>query len=403
MTGHVLYVGGADNNLRIPFILAMKGRGWRVTAAGSGSPEPFIDAGIDYVPFHFERFLTPLADWRAMRSLLSMLRELNPDIAQGYDAKPCLFLPIAAQIAGVETRTVRTICGRAWVYSLRSPLALAARPIYRGMHRIAARGTAATVFEIESDREFFRRHKMAGRRGIVIPAGGGGVDVAGFERATAASPPPEVLRRELGLGDAEVVITVTRMTRQKGIPALLEAAAMVHAVRPQVRFLLVGPRESEGPFAVPEEMIAAHAPYVVATGGRTDVPALLQLADVFAFPTEYAEGVARVLLEASLARVPIASTSMPGCQEVIEHGVNGLLTPPGNPRMLADAIIELLENRPAAQLMAARAEEQARRRFSLDSIAAHHDRLYHELINERTFPMSPSDDPVSEGEQLPSA
>jgi glycosyltransferase involved in cell wall biosynthesis len=74
---------------------------------------------------------------------------------------------------------------------------------------------------------------------------------------------------------------------------------------------------------------------------------------------------------------------MPGCQEVIEHGLNGLLTPPGNPRMLADAIIELLDDRSASQSMAARAAMRTRERFSLDSIAAHHDKLYQELIHER--------------------
>ena len=120
-------------------------------------------------------------------------------------------------------------------------------------------------------------------------------------------PSRKALRTELGLGDAEVVITVTRMTRQKGFPALLNAAAIVHRARPNVRFVLVGPRESEGSLAVSEAEIAAHSPYVIAVGARRDVPALLRMADVFAFPTEYREGVARVLLEASLARLPVIS------------------------------------------------------------------------------------------------
>ena len=384
MSSHILYVGGEDNDLRIPFILAMRRRGFRVTAAGSGDPAPFEAAGIDYVPFPFDRFISPTSDLSALRRLAAMLRGLGPDIAQGFDTKPCLFLPLAAGISGAGTQVVRTICGRAWVYSSRSPMALAARPVYRTLHRVAARTTAATVFEIEDDRDFFRSKNMDGRRGVVIPAGGGGVDVAGFERALALLPSREAMRSELGLGDMDVVITVTRMTRQKGIPSLLKAAAIVHRVRPNVRFVLVGPRESEGPLAVTEAEIEQHSPYVMAIGARRDVPALLRMADVFAFPTEYREGVARVLLEASLARLPIVSSAMPGCREVIRDGWNGLLTPPHEPDKLAAGILRHLENRDSAKAMAANSDILTRERFSLEAIADQHAKLYDLLLRDRS-------------------
>ena len=244
MPVHVLFVGGVDFDLRIPFILAMRERGFRVSVASSGDPAPFRRNGLDFVSFPFDRYMTPLSDMRAIRRLRRILEELQPDIAQGFDTKPCLMLPLA--VGHGPVRTVRTICGRAWVYSSRSPIALAARPAYRMLHRAASTRTAATVFEINSDRDFFVRARMAGRNGLVIPAGGGGIDVVGFERALAEATSPEALKEELGLSGAEIVITVTRVTRQKGIGTLLKAARAVHEQRPGVRFLLVGPRDSEG-------------------------------------------------------------------------------------------------------------------------------------------------------------
>lgn len=382
MPAHVLFVGGEDNDLRIPFILAMRRRGFRVTAADSGDPAPFRAAGIDHAAFPFDRFISPLSDLRTLRRLSAMLGELDPDIAQGFDTKPCLFLPLAAGMSGARTRVVRTICGRAWIYSSRSPVALGVRPVYRTLHRIAARTTAATVFEIEDDRNFFCDNKMEGRRGVVIPAGGGGVDVVGFEAALAALPSREEMRAKLGLGDAEIVVTVTRMTRQKGIPALLKAARIVAAARPNVRFVLVGPRESEGPLAVSKEEIEAHAPYVVALGARRDVPALMRMADVFAFPTEYREGVARVLLEASLAGLPIVSTAMPGCREVIRDGWNGRLTLPGDAERMAAGILDILADRQAARTMAQNCEALTRERFSLEAIADRHALLYETVLQD---------------------
>ncbi len=379
---HVLYVGGSDHHLRIPFMLAVRNCGFRVTAAGSGDCTPFDKVGLAFYPFRFERFMNPASDWTALKTLSTILRDICPDLAQGFDTKPCLLLPLAARAADHphHPAIVRTICGRAWVYSSRSPLALAARPVYRAMHRAAARSTAATVFEMDDDRAFFEHHRMTGRNGLVIPAGGGGVDVEGFRGALAGSLPPGQLREELGLGTSPVIITVTRMTRQKGIPTLLKAAALVHRVCPDVKFLLVGPRESEGPLAVSQAEIDEHAPYVIATGPRSDVPALLGLADVFAFPTEYREGVPRVLLEATLAGLPIVSTSMPGCCEVIRDGWSGFLVPPHAPDHLAAKIFELLHDRKTARIMAGRAEELVAEKFSLRMIVARHVALYRELL-----------------------
>jgi glycosyltransferase involved in cell wall biosynthesis len=379
---HLLYIGGEDHHLRIPAMLAFSEDGFRVTAAGSGDPAPFMQAGLDFRPFHFDRFINPPGDWRALKALSALLAKLRPDIAQSFDNKPNLMLPLAARRVP-DVRVVRTINGRAWLYSSRSPLVLTLRPIYRALHRLAARSTAATTFEIRDDQAFFERHRLLGGKGSeLIP--GAGIDIEGFERALAMGPSPARLRQELGLETAEVVITVTRMTRQKGIPALLKAAALVHEARPGVCFLLVGPRQSEGPLAVAQAEIDRHAPYVRALGPRSDVAALLGLADVFAFPTEYREGVPRVLLEAALAGLPIVTTSMPGCCAVIRDAWNGFVVPPRAPRLLASRIIDLLNDRENGRVMANRAAERVRQEFGLKTIIARYAALYSVLLRGST-------------------
>lgn len=247
---------------------------------------------------------------------------------------------------------------------------------YRGFH-----STAVTVFQNRDYQSFFDRHGMIGR-GLRRLIPGSSIDIGRFERAVAAGPSPAVMRRTLGLENCEIVITVTRLTRQKGIPALLKAAALVHKVRPTARFLLVGPRESEGPLAVTQEEIDRHAPYVVAAGPRSDIPSLLKAADVFAFPTEYSEGVPRVLLEAALAGLPIVTTSMPGCTDVVRDGWSGFLVPRREPKLLASRIIDLLDNQAAADAMSARAEELVRQEFGLDLTIDRCVAAYNELLDD---------------------
>ncbi len=286
MSAHILLVGGEDHDLRIPYMLALRESGFRITAAGTGDPGPFRRAGLDYLPFAFDRFLNPAADLRAVRSLRRLFRDLGPEIVHSFDTKPNLLAPLAARaVAGLAV--MRTINGLGWLFSSRGPLPTLLRPVYCGVHRQAARSAGLTVFQNRIDQAFFERNGMLGRGGSRVIAGSG-VDPGQFGRRLAQGPSPALLRRELGLGDAEIVITVSRMTRQKGIPTLLRAAALVHASRPATRFLLVGPSATEGADAVRPEEIARHAPYVIAAGKRQDVPALLAMSDVFAFPTDTA-------------------------------------------------------------------------------------------------------------------
>ena len=375
---HVLLVGGEDHALRIPFMLALRGHGFRVSAAATGDPDPFARAGLDYHHFRFERFVNPLADWAAIKTISRLLSDVRPELVQSFDTKPNMLVPLAARSVR-DVAVVRTINGMGWTYSSRSLMAPLLRPIYRTLHRQAARFTTATIFQNRDDQAFFERHRMVGRGGSRLILGSG-VDIEGFEQALAKGPSPAQLRQELGLGTSEIVITVTRMTRQKGIPTLLEAAALVHEARPSVRFLLVGPRESEGPLAVTQAEIDRHARYVTAIGRRSDIPALLGLADVFAFPTEYREGVPRGLLEAGLAGLPIVTTRMPGCVDVVRDGWNGYLVPPCAPRILAARILDLLRDRETARIMGTRAAALVRREFGLGLTVARYAALYGELM-----------------------
>jgi glycosyltransferase involved in cell wall biosynthesis len=377
---HLLCIGGEDHHLRIPFLIALRDRGFRITAAGTGDPDFFARAGLDYHRFYFDRFVNPLADWAALKAISKLIADVRPQLIHCFDTKLNVLVPLAARRRR-DLQVVSTINGLGWLYSSRSPMALGLRPVYRALQRLAAGWTAMTVFQNNDDQAFFARHRMLGPgNNLVIP--GSGIDIARFEDAAAAGLPPAQLRELLGLGTSEVVLTVTRMTRHKGIPTLLEAAAIVHKLRPTVRFLLVGPRLTEGRWAVTKAEIDRHAPYVMAVGPRSDIPALLGLADVFAFPTEYREGVPRALLEAALAGLPIVTTSLPGCRDVVRDRVTGLIVPPRTPKLLAGRILDLLRDRKAAREMGARAKQRVRQEFSLDLVTTRHVALYTELVDQ---------------------
>jgi glycosyltransferase involved in cell wall biosynthesis len=71
---------------------------------------------------------------------------------------------------------------------------------------------------------------------------------------------------------------------------------------------------------------------------------------------------------------------MPGCCEVIRDGWSGFLVPPHAPDRLAARIIDMLQDRKTAKLMAGRAAELVAQKFSLRKIVARHVALYAELL-----------------------
>jgi glycosyltransferase involved in cell wall biosynthesis len=378
---HLLFIGGEDHNLRMPFLTALAARGYRVTTAASADPASFERAGIRYIRFDFNRFWDPLSDLRAWRKIGRILADVDADVVHSFDTKLSILTPYASRF-NPRTIVVRTINGRGWSFSSRLLGTAALRVLYCPLQRLASTATAATVFEHRGDQEFFELNRLIGKgESVKIP--GAGVDVRGFEEARKSGPSAANLRSELGLIGADVVITVTRVTREKGILDLLKAAELVHRVRPSVRFLIVGPRQGEGPFAITDAEMAPHSDYVIATGSRTDVPSLLAMSDVFAFPSDYGEGVPRALMEAALCGMPIVTTDKPGCTEVIRDGWNGYVTPARDPRAMANRILDLLNDRAAGARMGARGPDLIESAFSLDEIVDQHAALYERLLHMR--------------------
>ena len=168
----------------------------------------------------------------------------------------------------------------------------------------------------------------------------------GIERMIAGSEDRIRVRRELGLGNDEVLVgMVGRVNSWKGQMALLDAAKYVIAGDAKVRFLCVG-----GTFAGEEQLMADlerraeetdFAGRVTVWGFRNDVAAIMAAVDIFALPSTQPDPLPTVVLEAmSLAR-PIVGFEHGGVCEMVENGSTGLLVTACDVEALARAILKL--------------------------------------------------------------
>ena len=106
------------------------------------------------------------------------------------------------------------------------------------------------------------------------------------------------------------------------------------------------------------------------------MPSLLASALIFVLPSYYAEGIPKVLLEASASGVPIVTTDHSGCRDAVIDGETGLLVRPKDDLALANAIMELLNDRDRLTQMSAKGRALAEARFRDSLVVEGHYKLY---------------------------
>ena len=112
-------------------------------------------------------------------------------------------------------------------------------------------------------------------------------------------------------------------------------------------------------------------------GNRSDLPDILAETHIFVLPSYYAEGIPKVLLEASASGCAIVTTDHPGCRDAIIPGVTGMLVTPKDATALENALSCILEDRESMESMGRAGQELAKKRFCVTRVIDIHYSLYH--------------------------
>lgn len=188
------------------------------------------------------------------------------------------------------------------------------------------------------------------------------------------------LRRDLNPANRPVVAIFGRLTRWKGQHILLQAARGLQ----NIELWLVGEalftdddRAYAGELRADAAKLGTH---VHLLGFRDDVPALMRAADIVVHCSTAPEPFGRVLAEAMLCRKPVVATAAGGPKEIVEEGITGFLTPPGDPASLATAIRKLTDSEPLRQKMGEAGRARAEQLFSLSLVRKNTDSVLRTLV-----------------------
>ena len=191
------------------------------------------------------------------------------------------------------------------------------------------------VFQNADDQETLIRLGITdGERARLIR--GSGVDINRFK------PSADSAGR---FHDPLQVLFPSRPIREKGTAELLQACRSLWADGVDLELLVAGALDSGNRSALtPAELAELRANHRIRCLGHIeDMQLVYAASDIVVLPS-WREGLSRALIEAAAMERPIITTDVPGCHDVVEQGISGLLVPQRDARSLMLAIRLLLEN-----------------------------------------------------------
>jgi|SRR5882672_3643030 len=340
-------------------------------AGGDGFEERLRAAQIrfDAVPVSFSGF-APVADLRLMFVLWRRFRALRIDVCHAFTIKPAVFATLAAALARVPVRIV-TITGLGYGFTSAGAWV---RGLIELLYRVALRYAHLVYFQNPQDRELFvSRGLVAGEKTRLIA--GSGVDLNRFQ--------PVPLPSEQG--SSPVFLMIARLLKDKGVLEYQAAAAEVRARFAGARCLLLGGEDPRNPSKLdPTELTALRSsPDITLLPECDDVRAVIAEADVLVLPS-YREGLPRSLLEGGAMGRALIATDVPGCRDVVEPGMNGLLVERGNAASLAGAMLQLAADPRMIARFGASARRVVAERFDEQTVIDNTLASYRELLERHS-------------------
>lgn len=314
-------------------------------------------------------------DMLVLFELFRLFRRERFDIVHSHMPKTALLGMLAAWLTCVPIR-INTFHGEVWATR-------------KGWRRKALKlfdqlvGLLATDMLVvsPSQQEFLVKEGVLPRNKAKVIGAGSicGVDPLCFYHDPDAR---FTIRHSLGIAqDANVILFVGRLNRDKGILDLAAAFDTIARNRKDVVLLLVG-AEEDVPFSIIQEICHAERDNLYYVSFTSTPQCYMSAADVFCLPS-YREGLPMTIIEAAACNIPTVATRIYGITDAVEDDKTGLLFPAGDVAGLTQSLLKLIDDQYLRQKMGNAARVRALELFPSHKITEGMLALYDELLTKR--------------------
>lgn len=268
--------------------------------------------------------------WNDLKSLvafLSYFRTIKPDAVHGNTPKGALLSMLAAKLIGVKTRIYMCHGLR---YQGGSGMM---RRILQWMERLTC-SCATHVLCVSDGVKNTLEHDgicPANKSKVIAHGSCNGINKESFDASAYSDEDKEQLRYQYGIGkDDFLFIFMGRIVKDKGVNEMINAFTRYRKENPRVRLMILGAFENnQNPVeAHTMDIIKGNKDGVVYAGRQLDVRPFLAASQCLLLPS-YREGFGMVLMESGAMGVPVISSDIIGCNNVVTED-NGLLVEPKN-------------------------------------------------------------------------
>lgn len=282
--------------------------------------------GCIFIPISIaSRGTHPIQDLRLTYQLYRIYKKIHADCIFHFTIKPNIYGSIAARIAGIPS--ISTVSGLGTVFLHKNISSKIAKALYRFTFRFPKK----IFFQNPDDLHLFVDQKL------VIPSiasilPGSGINTKKYTIAPFKKNNPF---RYLFIG---------RLLYDKGVVEYVEAAKILKEKQLSVECQILGFTAFEEKGGILEKELThwIKENYITYLGSTDNVINYIQQSDCVVLPS-YREGVPRTLLEAAALGKPLIATNVPGCKEIVENEVNGLLCKVKDASDLAEKMKQLYE------------------------------------------------------------
>ena len=296
---------------------------------------------------HYRGRLNLILELWVLLKLCWIYKTERPDLVHHVALKPVLYGSLIASL--LRIRQINAITGLGWIFISNSKIA---RILGRFLELVLRYTLSRSICILQNpdDIKWIENLQIKNPSIRLIP--GAGVDIQKFHQKNKI------------VSDDLVVMLLSRMLYDKGIVEFVEAARLLREKGQKARFVLVGnpDLENRGSVSLTKLEEWQRDGLVEWWGHSDDVAGCYNQAAIACLPS-YREGLPKSLLEAAACGLPIVTTDVPGCREVVNHEDNGLLVPVKNSIALAEALRDLLENSELRQKMGKRSREIVEKKF----------------------------------------
>ena len=350
---------------RLQLAIAASEAGYEVVVATRMAKHADIiqKAGIRLIPFELSRRAgNPMLEFWA---LVKLYRREKPDIVHHVALKLVLYGALAVRFTNISAQ-VNAVTGLGWLYMSNNPIVRFGRPLMTWfLARLLNSPNRRVIVQNPDDEELLTKAGVLQSRIRMVQ--GAGVDTDKF------LPTSE-------LKDPVCVLLAARLLWDKGVGEFVDAARVLKQKVSNVRFVLVGNPDIDNPASILEETIRAWEKENIVEwwGYQKEMVPIFQSTHIVCLPS-YREGLPKVLIEAASCGLPIVSTDVPGCREIVRDDFNGILVPKGDSFSLSNALLRLIEDPDLRAKMGKRSRELVLDKFSSKHVIAKTLNIYKEF------------------------